>query len=154
MKEMLVFKIEKYIHCPLEVVFDYINDDEKIEQWNTLYVENIYHTKDNKKAYEKGTVFTSVQKIQKKTFKLKTEITQYNPPYEIIMHSYSKEGTTITKYILRRSEQGTILTLECRLIPSNYYYKVVTKLFGWSMKFIMEEQIENLHALLETMDFE
>ncbi len=36
------FAIEIVIPAPIDVVFDYVNNDEKIMEWSTFMVENRY----------------------------------------------------------------------------------------------------------------
>ncbi|WP_242061705.1 hypothetical protein [Cytobacillus firmus] len=50
MKEMLVYRYEDVIHAPIDLVFKYLDDDEKIKLWNTMLIENIYDNKENKPA--------------------------------------------------------------------------------------------------------
>lgn len=149
MKEMLVYRFEEVINAPLDVVFDYVNDDEKIKLWNTLFIENIYETEESKHEYKPGTKFKTVQKIDKKTITIDTVVIEYDAPYKIVMHSTSKEGLSISKYFLSREYNGTRLIVEASLIPSNIFYQIITKMFGWAGKMLFEEQYQNLIAYIE-----
>ncbi|WP_156153559.1 hypothetical protein [Domibacillus robiginosus] len=51
MQEMVVFTIFKVIEAPIEEVFAYLTDDEKIKEWNSLFVENIYDSEEDKNAW-------------------------------------------------------------------------------------------------------
>ncbi len=42
---IMSFAIEIVIKAPMDVVCDYIIEDEKIKEWNTFIIENRYHFK-------------------------------------------------------------------------------------------------------------
>jgi hypothetical protein len=149
LNEMLVYRFDEVIHAPIDVVFRYIDDDEKIKLWNTMLIENIYDNEENKPVYEPGTKFVTVQKVDKKIIKIDSILVEYEAPSKVVMHSRSKEGLSISKYLLSRDHNGTRLIIEASLIPSNVFYKLVTKLFGWATKLVFEEQYQNLKKYVE-----
>ncbi|MBM7603151.1 uncharacterized protein YndB with AHSA1/START domain [Metabacillus crassostreae] len=149
MEEIVVYRYDEYIDAPIDIVFSYVNDDDKIKQWNTMFIENIYESAKDQHMYKKGISFKSVQKLDKKTITVDTHIVEYEAPYKIIMHSTTKEGVSISKYLLTREYSGTRLVVEASLIPSNIYYKLMTKIFGRFTKFIYEEQYNNLKEYVE-----
>lgn len=152
MKEKLLFRLEEFIAAPIDVVFDYLDDDEKIRRWNDFFVENIYEN--GKQENVPGTRFTSVQRIEKKTIRTEIVLTEYDPPNKIIMEGYSKEGKAFTRYFLYREYDGTKLVMESSIIPSNLYYRIITKLFGGLGKFLYKEQVQRLKEYLEMRDFD
>lgn len=149
MKELLVYRFEEIIYAPIEVVFAYVDEDEKIKQWNTMFIENIYDASNNGKTNMQGTTFQTVQKIDNKVLKVDSVIVEYEAPFKIVMHSTSKEGISISKYLLSREYNGTKLVVEASIIPSNFFYEIFTKLFGWASKYIFEEQYRNLKIHIE-----
>ncbi|WP_042220642.1 SRPBCC family protein [Oceanobacillus manasiensis] len=149
MKEQKVFTIEDVIEAPIELVFDCINDDEKIKQWNELLIENIYPSREAKEAALPGTKFQTVQLVGKKVFTIDSELIEFAAPHLIVMNSYSKEGTSITRYKLNQENKSTRLTLESSMIPSNLYYLILTKMTGWLAKFAFQEQFEKLKDYVE-----
>ncbi|MDF2036927.1 SRPBCC domain-containing protein [Cytobacillus oceanisediminis] len=149
MKEMLVYRYEDVIHAPIDLVFKYVDDDEKIKLWNTMLIENIYNNEENKPVPEPGTKFVTVQKLDKKIIKIDSELIEYEAPHKVVMHSHSKEGLSISKYYLTREHNGTRLIVEASLVPSNFFYRLTTKLLGWTAKFVFEEQYQNLKRYVE-----
>lgn len=149
MKEMLVYRYEDVIHAPIDLVFKYVDDDEKIKLWNTMLIENIYEDEENKPVPVPGTKFVTVQKLDKKIIKIGSELIEYKAPHKVVMHSHSKEGLSISKYLLSREHNGTRLIVEARLVPSNFFYKLTTRLLGWTAKFVFEEQYQNLKRYVE-----
>jgi uncharacterized protein YndB with AHSA1/START domain len=152
MKEKLLFRLEEFIHAPIDVVFDYLEDDEKIKCWNDFFVENIYEN--GWKGLGPGTKFTSIQRFQKKTIKTEVRITEYEAPNKIVMEGDSKEGKAFTRYYFYREHDGTRVVMESSIIPSNVYYRIMTKLFGGLGKFFYKEQIQKLKEYLEVRDFD
>lgn len=149
MKEQKVFTYENVIEAPIDFVFDCINDDEKIKQWNEFLIENIYNSDEDKKASRPGTTFQTVQRVGKKTFTIDSELIEFKAPHLIVMHAHSKEGTSITHYKLSEENERTKLTVEASLIPSNFFYMLATKMFGWLGKFAYQEQFEKLKEYVE-----
>lgn len=152
MEEILVYRYDEYIDAPLDMVFSYVNDDDKIKQWNTMFIENIYESVEDQYQYKKGTTFKTVQQIEKKTITVDTQIIEYVAPYKIIMQSTTKEGVSISKYLLTREYNGTRLVVEASIIPSNIFYKIMTKIIGRFTKFIYEEQYNKLKVYVENED--
>lgn len=149
MKEMLVYRYDNIIQAPIDVVFEYVDKDDKIKLWNTMFIENIYENESDKLLNKPGTNFKTVQRIEKKTFTINSTITEYEAPYKVVMHSKTKEGLSISKYFLTREYNGTRLIVESSIIPSNIFYQTITKLLGWTGKYIYEEQYENLKKYVE-----
>lgn len=152
MEEKLLFRLEEFIYAPIEVVFDYVDDDEKIKLWNDYFIENLYENE--RKINSPGSKFISVQKFGKKEISVEVELLEYEEPHKIIMVSHSKEGTSYTRYFLSEEDGGTKLVMESTMIPKNTYYRMITKLFGGLGKFVYEEQIQALKNYIEMRDYE
>ncbi len=48
MEEMLLYQVREEIEAPAEEIFSYLWDDDKIAIWNSLFVENIYESEEDK----------------------------------------------------------------------------------------------------------
>ncbi|MFE6014446.1 SRPBCC family protein, partial [Bacillus thuringiensis] len=55
------FAIEIVIKAPLDVVCDYIIEDEKIKEWNTFIIENRYPSNMDKENPRVGDKYITVQ---------------------------------------------------------------------------------------------
>jgi uncharacterized protein YndB with AHSA1/START domain len=148
-KEMLVYRFERVVNAPIDVVFEYVDNDEKVKLWNTMIVENIYESEEDARMGKPGTKFKSVQKFDNKTFTVDCVMTEYDPPYKIVLHSESKEGIGLSRYFLSREYNSTRLVVEASLIPRNFLYKFTAKIFGKAAGFVFNEQFENLVRLIE-----
>ena len=67
MKEMKMYTISEEIAAPAHKVFSYICEDDKIKEWNSTFVENLYETEEDQ-ICRAGATYKSVSKIGKKTY--------------------------------------------------------------------------------------
>ncbi|KZS45538.1 hypothetical protein AWU65_06185 [Paenibacillus glucanolyticus] len=146
--------MEVYIEADIEDVFPYVNNDEKIKLWNTLMIENIYHSDAERNCRIPGTRYTSVQQISDKTYRAEAEILEFNPPYLVSVGATTKEGYSTTRYILSRSGSGTLVQLHSSTLPSNLFYKILIKLLGgWSTRLVWKGQFDNLKKVAEQTQY-
>ncbi|MGQ0440748.1 hypothetical protein ACT4UT_30470, partial [Bacillus sp. B-TM1] len=94
------FAIEIVIKAPMDVVCDYIIEDEKIKEWNTYIIENRYPSNMDKENPRVGDTYITVQKVGKKIV-----IAEYpcfiSLPSEIICGaSYSRISTSASNILL------------------------------------------------------
>ncbi|WAA13113.1 SRPBCC family protein [Fervidibacillus halotolerans] len=152
MKEIVVFRCNEEIDAPIDVVFQYLNEDEKIKLWNPLLIENLYEENRNDQAQPKPSgKFKTVQKIGNHKITVDVELKEYNPPYKVVLQSHSKEGISITKYYLSKKDTKTHLFVEESIIPSNLWYKLVAKLFSKAGLIPFKKQYKNLKLYVETL---
>ncbi|QPC48100.1 SRPBCC family protein [Mangrovibacillus cuniculi] len=136
--EVLVYSFHEYIDAPLESVYEYMNKDEHVYQWNSMIEEHIYEG--NEEEIKAGSTYKSRMKLDKKEFVIETKIIKHEPPYHAEIHGYSKEGVSITRYWFERDGHGTTLTVEASLLPKNFLYKWASKLFKPFSKLVFDEQ--------------
>ncbi|WP_410983140.1 SRPBCC domain-containing protein [Bacillus cereus] len=144
------FAIEVLIEAPIEVVFDYVKDDEKVKEWNAFLIENHYPLERVKENPRVGDTFISVQKLGKKVYESEVEFLEYEPPYIITLGGETKQGYSTTTYVLEEEEEGTLLTLILEYAPSNLFYRILYKLTGWMSRAVYAEQLEHLAECLES----
>ncbi|KEK23304.1 SRPBCC family protein [Bacillus gaemokensis] len=142
------FAFEILIRAPIDVVFDYVNDDEKIKEWNTLVIENRYSSSVAKENPRVGDKYITVQKIGKKVYEFEVELLEYEAPYIVSVGGEMKQGYSTTTYILEEDE--TLLTLIAEYEPSNLFYNIIYKLTGWMSRGLYMHQIERLAECVES----
>lgn len=125
-------------------LFKLINDDEETKKWSNLFVRNIYEKPSDKNHMRAGITYKSVLKYGRKDVAVDAEILSCNPPYEITIQSDSKQGLTIMAYKLTTIGDATKLKIEVSSIPSNFYYKMMIKLFKRGMNAYYDEQNNRL----------
>ncbi|MBJ8030835.1 hypothetical protein JDS96_23850 [Bacillus cereus group sp. N21] len=94
------FAIEVLIQAAIDVVFEYVKDDEKTKEWNTFLIENRYPLERVEENPRVGDTFISVQKMGKKIFESEVEVLEYEAPYIITLGGEMKQGYSTTTYIL------------------------------------------------------
>ncbi|KGA98492.1 hypothetical protein AJ85_07570 [Alkalihalobacillus alcalophilus ATCC 27647 = CGMCC 1.3604] len=138
MKEILCYEFEKDIDAPIEVVFECLNEDRHVLEWNSQILEHIYDGEESE--LKEGSTYKTKQQIGKKIIILEAQYNIFQPPYLAEVKSKSKEGISRTKYTLSKNEYGTHFQVEVFLIPKNWFVSMMTKMFKWSFKFIYDEQ--------------
>ena len=98
------FAIEIVIKAPMDVVCDYIIEDEKIKEWNTFIIENRYPSNMDKENPRVGDKYITVQKVGKKILEAEVEILEYDAPYIISLGSEMKQGYSAMTYMLEEDE--------------------------------------------------
>ncbi|EPZ0459748.1 SRPBCC family protein [Bacillus sp. CD3-5] len=138
------FAIEIVIPAPIDVVFDYVNNDEKIMEWSTFMVENRYPPHVDVNNPREGDKYISVQKMGKKIYELEAEILECEAPYIVSIGCEMKQGYTAATYMLEEDEEGTSLTLIIEFEPKSFLYKIMYKLTGWMTRAVYMGEMERL----------
>lgn len=147
MQEFLVLRYETTIDAPLQLVVDCIHKDEHITKWNSLVVENVYDNENEEVRL--GSKYISRQKLSKnKIDEFQCEITEFEENRLVTVATTTKEGVSKTRYTFNEVEDGTELTVECYLQPSNWYHKMKTKLTKPLIKFVYIDQFEECEAYI------
>ncbi len=118
------FALEIVIKATVDVVCDYIIEDEKIKEWNTFIIENRYPLNMDQKNPCVGDKYISVQKVGKKIFEAEVEILEYDALHIISLGSETKQGYSAMTYMSEEDEESTVITLISEYEPSNFYYKL------------------------------
>ncbi|PHB59363.1 SRPBCC family protein [Bacillus toyonensis] len=138
------FAIEIVIPAPIDVVFDYVHNDEKILEWSTFMVENRYPSNIDVEKPREGDKYIYVQKMGKKIYEFEAEILEYDEPYIVSVGCEMKQGYTAATYMLEEDEEGTSLTLIVEFEPKNFIYKIMYKLTGWMTRAVYMGEMERL----------
>ncbi|MGD6942880.1 SRPBCC family protein [Cytobacillus gottheilii] len=152
MREIECYTFENEIEADIHLVFECLNEDEHVVQWSSHIIENI--SEDPKGEIKIGSTYISRQKFEKKVFEAKATYTKYNPPYNVAVETDTKEGISRTEYTLEEFAEGTILHVKVTLLPSNWYYKTITKLMKWSFKFIYDDQFKSFIDYVYDVQYE
>jgi len=145
------FAIEIVIPAPIDVVFDYVHNDEKILEWSTFMVENRYPSNVDVENPREGDKYISVQKMGKKIYEFEAEILEYDEPYIVSVGCEMKQGYTAVTYMLEEDEEGTSLTLIVEFEPKNFLYKIMYKLTGWMTRGIYMGEMERLAECIDAV---
>ncbi|KFM99756.1 hypothetical protein DJ93_5048 [Bacillus clarus] len=108
------FALEIVIQAPIDVVFDYVDNDEKIKEWSTLIVDNYYSSNVDIENPRVGDKYVSVQKIGKKTYEFEVKLLEHDAPFIVSVGGETNQGYSITTYMLEEHEEGTYSTYTYR----------------------------------------
>jgi len=136
------------IIAPVEVVFSYLNDDEKMKLWMEG-LESVEYPKGKKTAYRVGTKFIHTIKEGLNTQRYKGIVTAYEPPTLLtvkLMHPAHRIEVT---YELTSHGRKTELDYHCELVFTSTYYRIMSVLFSWFTKRILKSQMAKLKLLAE-----
>jgi uncharacterized protein YndB with AHSA1/START domain len=144
------YTIEIDIEAPIKEVFKTLTDDEKMKQWNDFFVENRYHSEEDRNQNRPGTKYTTVVRMRDETYEYEGELIEYNPPYRIVIHATTREGENKATYeCLAIDVDTTRVTLHAEFIPNNMAYKLLGKAIGWYTTELNKVQLEALKEYIE-----
>lgn len=138
--EILCYTYETELDADINLVFECLNLDKHVLQWNTQIIENIYDGDES--DLTEGSTFITRQKVGKKTYEFIGKYAKYNSPKHAIVETTTKEGLSKTEYTLEKTSEGTKFTVNVYLIPSNWFYKTLMKIFKGSVKPMYDEQFD------------
>ncbi|MHA6251155.1 SRPBCC family protein [Oceanobacillus sp. CAU 1775] len=141
MKEILCYTYEVELDAEIDLVFDCLNKDKHVLNWNTQIIENIYEG--NEDELTEGSTFITKQKLEKKVYEFSAKYSKYNPPNHAIVETVTKEGISRTEYYLEEIYGETRFTVKVYLIPSNWIYKLLTNIFKGSFKYVYDDQFDS-----------
>ncbi|MGG5737263.1 SRPBCC family protein [Bacillus cereus group sp. IBL03679] len=144
------FSLEIVIYAPIDLVFDYVDSDEKIKEWSTLIVENRYPSNVDKTNPRIGDRYVTVQKIGKKIYEHEVELLEHDAPYIVSVGGEMKQGYSFSTYMLEEVEGGTLLTVIVDYEPRNLFYNIIYKLTGWMSRGLYMQEIERLAECVES----
>ncbi|GIO27483.1 SRPBCC family protein [Ornithinibacillus bavariensis] len=152
MEEIRCYSFESELDANIDLVFECLSKDKHVLKWNSQIIENIFDGNENDLG--EGSTFITRQKIGKKVYELEGIYTKYETPYYVNVETKTKEGLSKTEYILRETPEGTHFTVNVYLVPSNWTYKIITKMLKWSFKFIYDDQFNSFIEYVYQMEYE
>ncbi|QDT90426.1 SRPBCC family protein [Gimesia algae] len=136
------------IIAPVEVVFSYLNDDEKMKLW-MQGLESIEYPKGKKPGYKVGAKFIHTIKEGLNTQRYKGIVTVYEPPTLLAVKLAHPAHRIEVTYELTSLGRKTKLDYHCELEFASFYYRCMGLLFSWFTKRILKSQVAKLKELAE-----
>jgi uncharacterized protein YndB with AHSA1/START domain len=146
----LPYTIEIDIEAPIKEVFKTLTDDEEMKQWNDFFVENRYHSDEERIQNRPGTKYTAVIRLGDKTYEYEGELIEYQAPYRIVVHATTREGENTATYECRAIDDDTTrVTLHVEFKPNNMVYNLLGKSVNWYNTALYKVQFEALKEYIE-----
>jgi len=126
------------------LIEDFIHNDEHLINWSSTHVETVYEQEGIDQSMKVGLKYTSRQKIGKKVIDVPCEITEYIENKLVTATSYTKEGISHSRYIIKQNGEEVALTLEGSYIPRNWFHQLKIKLTLPFARLFIKDELERL----------
>ena len=136
------------IIAPIDLVFSYLNDDEKMKPWMEG-LESVEYPRGKKPASNAGKKFIHSIKEGLNTQTYKGIITEYEPPSLLALKLSHPAHRIKVTYELTSLGRKTELDYHCELEYTSFYYRFMGVLFSWFTKRILKSQLAKLKQLAE-----
>jgi len=141
MQGFLVFRYERIINAPLQLVVDCVHEDEHIMQWNSFVVESIYDNENE--IIGLGTKYISRQQLGENRIEdVQCEVVEFDKNRLIAVSATTREGVSTTRYSFNEVKEGTEIIVEVYIKPSNWYYKLLSILTKKLTKFVYVDEFK------------
>ena len=137
------------MNAPIEKVFDLVDDDEKIKLWMEGLEETIY-TSPHDRENPVGTTFK--QKIREggRVTEYDGIVTDYQKPTHLGIQIGNASFRMQVDYRFSETPTGTRLNYETDMVNPSWIARIMSKLFSWLTKRILNKHMTNLKALAES----
>ncbi len=136
------------IVAPIEIVFSYLNDDEKMKLWMEG-LESIDYPKGKKTEKRVGNKFIHTIKEGLNTQTYKGIITAYEPPSLLAVKLAHPAHRMEVTYELTAYGRKTELDYHCELVFPSLFHRLMGVSFSWFTKRILKSQMAKLKQLAE-----
>lgn len=136
------------IIAPIDVVFSYLSDDEKMKLWMEG-LESVEYPKGKKTEIKAGTKFIHSIKEGLNTQTYKGIVSAYEPPSLLAVKLSHPAHRIKVTYELTSLGRKTELDYHCELEYTSFYYRFMGVLFSWFTKRILKSQLAKLKQLAE-----
>lgn len=143
------YSYNQQIDAPIEKVFDFIYDEEKIKQWIPELISIEYDSTFNPEQ-PVGTVFVQRLKEGGRIQKYNGEVMAFKKNHLLELRLWNPGFTVTVIYKLEPIEKNaTLFNYSCSAIFNNWFYRVMGKMFSGYMKRMLITQMEKLKSLAE-----
>jgi len=136
------------MNAPIERVFDYVEDTEKMKLWMDGLEETVY-TSGRDPANPVGTKFKQRIREGGRVQEYDGEVLAYEKPKHLAVRIGNKYFHAVADYRFTPVAEGTRLDYACDVTCHSWFVKVMGFLFGWFMKRILRKHMTKLKDLAE-----
>lgn len=129
-----------------EKVFEYVNDDSKLQEIFSIIEKIEYNTAEKR---NEGTKFRTTLNVKGKTYRFRSEITEYADDRRITVRSRFKQGDVITQFTVVPNNGGVDIAVRSELRNTKAAAKVVVTAMKPVIKVIMNRELNKLIGELE-----
>jgi uncharacterized protein YndB with AHSA1/START domain len=136
------------VKAPIEKLFDYVEDKDKLPLWMDGLEETVYTTERDPNN-PVGTKFK--QKIREggRVQEYDGEVIAYEKPKHLAVCIGNKHFAALADYRFTPTTAGTRLDYSCEITCHSWFVRVMAVMFGWLTRRILRKQMAKLKELAE-----
>ncbi|MCA9021523.1 MAG: SRPBCC family protein [Planctomycetaceae bacterium] len=139
---------QQEIIAPIDVVFSFLNDDEKMKLWMEG-LESIEYPNGQNTENPVGTEFIQTIREGGQTQQYTGTVTEYEPPTLIAFELHSPAFQVNVTYELTAQGRKTQLDYHCEFVFASLFHRIIGFLFSGLTKRILNSQMKKLSLLAE-----
>ncbi|QDV17725.1 Polyketide cyclase / dehydrase and lipid transport [Gimesia panareensis] len=136
------------IIAPIDIVFDFLNDDEKMKLWMEG-LETTEYPEGKNEDDPVGTIFVQTIREAGHSQQYAGIVTEYKPPELIGVQLQGNAFRVDVTYELTDRGRKTDLDYTCELVFAGLFYRIIGFLFGGLTRRILKNQMTKLKQLAE-----
>ncbi len=136
------------ILAPVEIVFSFLDDDEKMKLWMEG-LESIEYPNGKETENPVGTKFIHSIREGGHTQQYTGTVTKYVKPTHLTVELSSAAFQINVEYELTENARKTLLDYKCEMVFGSLFHRVMGFLFCWLTKRILKSQMKKLKQLSE-----
>jgi uncharacterized protein YndB with AHSA1/START domain len=141
------------VNAPIGKVFDMVDDDENLKLWMEGLEEIIYPSGYDP-AKPVGTEFRQRIREAGRVSEYKGEIVAYEKPRHIGIHIGNQQFLMRVDYRFTPTVTGTRLDYRAEMLEASRFVRIISVLFGWFTRRILDKQMKKLKELAEEEDMQ
>ncbi|MCH9653584.1 MAG: SRPBCC family protein [Planctomycetes bacterium] len=139
---------QQEILAPIDIVFSFLNDDEKMKLWMEG-LESIEYPKGKDLDNPEGTEFIHTLREGGHLQQYAGSVTQYQAPTLIAVELHNSAFRINVTYELTAIGRKTQLDYHCEMVFASLFHRIMGFLFCWFTNRILKSQMKNLRLLSE-----
>ncbi|WP_299462423.1 SRPBCC family protein [uncultured Gimesia sp.] len=136
------------ILAPIDVVFSYLEDDEKMKLWMEG-LESIEYPEGKHVDNPVGTQFIHTIREGGHTQQYHGTVTEFDPPTLIAVELHSAAFQISVTYELTSAGRKTQFDYHCEIVLASLFHRLMGFLFWWLTKRLLKSQMTKLKELSE-----
>lgn len=129
-----------------ERVFEFVNDDDKLQEIFSILDNIEYNTSEKRKE---GTKFRTTLNVKGKTYRFRSEITEYQDDRQIIVRSRLKQGDVLTHFTVVPNNGGVDISVRSELRNGKMGAKVLVTTMKPVVGIVMNRELNKFIGHIE-----
>lgn len=136
------------INAPVGIVFNLVDDDEKVKLWMDGLEETLYPSGRNREN-PVGTKFRQRVREDGRLTEYEGEVIAYSKPTHLGLRIGNSEFLMQVDYRFTPSATGTRLDYTAEMLEARWFIRLMNRFFNWLTLRILDRQMKRLKQLAE-----